>query len=156
MGREITVIGAGFSGLVTAYHLVQERMQVRILEKSERTGGLIQTLNTASGLVETAANGILSSPDVIGMCSTIGVPLEPTLPQSRARYIYRSGTSRWPLRITESIRLAAGLARNVGRFKPEPRESVGEWGARVVGDAATDTPSRTGTRWCLRGRCQRG
>jgi oxygen-dependent protoporphyrinogen oxidase len=138
MGDEITVIGAGFSGLVTAFHLLHERMQVRIIEKSERAGGLIQTLNTRNGLVETAANGILSSPDVVAMCSRIGVPLEPTLPQSRARYIYRGRPSRWPLRFTESIRLAAGLAWNVGRFKPEPRESVSEWGARVLGKGATD------------------
>jgi oxygen-dependent protoporphyrinogen oxidase len=138
MGHEITVIGAGFSGLVTAFYLVQEKMQVRIIEKSERAGGLIQTLNTTNGLVETAANGILSSPDVVAMCSRIGVPLKPTLPQSRARYIYRGGPRRWPLRFTESIRLAAGLAWNVGRFRPEPRESVSEWGSRVLGKAATE------------------
>ncbi len=138
MAHEITVIGAGFSGLVTAFYLVHERMQVRLIEKSERAGGLIQTLNTRNGLVETAANGILSSPDVVEMCSRIGVPLERTLPQSRARYIYRGRPSRWPLRFSESIRLAAGLAWNVARFKPEPRESVNEWGARVLGKGATE------------------
>ena len=37
----ITVIGAGFSGLTTAYYLLQAGARVRVIERSERAGGLL-------------------------------------------------------------------------------------------------------------------
>src|SRR5678815_723275 len=108
----ITVIGAGFSGLVTAYHLVTgglpQRCPVRVIDVATRPGGLIQTERTQNGLIERAANGIVSSEDMLSMCERIGVRLETTLPQARNRYIFRDGKPRrWPLGLTESMRLAA-------------------------------------------------
>ena len=55
----IKVVGAGFSGLTTAYFLVKRGFKVQIIEKTSRAGGLIETLQTEHGLVEKAANGIL-------------------------------------------------------------------------------------------------
>ncbi|PYS44877.1 MAG: hypothetical protein DMF71_01990 [Acidobacteria bacterium] len=52
MKPTITVVGAGFSGLVTAYYLVKAGEHVRVLEKSSRAGGLLQTIHTEHGLVE--------------------------------------------------------------------------------------------------------
>ena len=71
----ITVVGAGFSGLVTAYYLFKAGESVRVLEKSPRVGGLLRTIHTEHGLVETAANGLLSSFRLETMCDEIGVPL---------------------------------------------------------------------------------
>jgi len=61
MAKTITVMGAGFSGLTTAYFLLKRGFKVRILEKSNRAGGLIETVQTEHGMFEKAANGILSS-----------------------------------------------------------------------------------------------
>src|SRR2546421_10271707 len=76
--QTINVVGAGFSGLTTAYFLTKRGFQVRIFEKTDRAGGLIHTIRSAHGLVETAANGLLNSARLEAMCPDIGVLLLPT------------------------------------------------------------------------------
>ena len=39
--RKITVVGAGFSGLTTAYFLTKQNFKVRVVDKADRPGGLI-------------------------------------------------------------------------------------------------------------------
>ena len=79
------VVGAGFSGLVTAYYLARADFQVRICEQSSRAGGLIKTIQTPQGLVETAANGLLNSARLEALCADIGVPLLATRRDGRKR-----------------------------------------------------------------------
>src|SRR5438477_10818806 len=85
--QTINVVGAGFSGLTTAYFLTKQNFRVRIFEKTERAGGLIKTIRTEHGLVETAANGLLSSARGEAMCADIGVPLLATRREGRKRFI---------------------------------------------------------------------
>src|SRR5256885_543268 len=106
----ITVVGAGFSGLVTAYYLVKSGARVRVIEKSSRVGGLLQTIKTEYGLVETAANGIRNTARLEAMCADIGVQLQPTKREARKRFIYRAKPRQWPLRLGESISLAGRAA----------------------------------------------
>lgn len=139
----ITVIGAGFSGLVTAYHLISAglhpRCHVRVIDVATRPGGLIQTERTQNGLIERAANGIVSSEGLLRMCERIGVRLETTLPQARNRFIFRDGKPRrWPLGVTESMRLAASVVSSATSLKPAPMETIKEWGDRVMGSKVTD------------------
>ena len=75
MKREVTIIGAGISGLTTAYFLFKSGVPVRILEKQSRVGGLLGTRRTEHGLVETAANGLINSTRLEAMCADIGVSL---------------------------------------------------------------------------------
>ncbi len=55
---KIGIIGAGISGLATAYYLLQESLQqnlaidLTILEKSDRLGGVIWTEKTEGFLLE--------------------------------------------------------------------------------------------------------
>ena len=44
--KAVTVVGGGFSGLATAYHLSRAGIPVEIIEKTDRLGGLIATLQT--------------------------------------------------------------------------------------------------------------
>ena len=139
---QITVIGAGFSGLVTAYYLVTQRassrFSVRVIEASPRAGGMLRTVTTPNGLVETAANGVISSPGILRICETIGVKLESTLPQARNRYIFRNGKPRrWPLTIGNSVRLAASVVSQATNIRPTGMETILEWGNRVLGAPAT-------------------
>lgn len=134
----VTVIGAGFSGLTTAYYLVKAGARVRVLERSDRVGGLISTWRTEHGSVETAANGILNSALIEALCAELGVPLLATQPVSRKRYIWRNASPRrWPLTVGESLRLGGGLLRHAGNWRPQPRETVAAWGERVLGNGAT-------------------
>lgn len=138
--RAVTVVGGGFSGLATAYYLSQAGIPVEILERSNRLGGLISTLQTESGPVETAAMGLKDTARVAALCRDLGLPmLRSALSTSRARYIYRDRPRRWPLNAGECLSLAArfAVATARGSRRPRPGESINEWGARVLGPAAT-------------------
>ena len=136
--KPITVVGAGFSGLTTAYLLTKAGREVRIVEKSERAGGLIRTTRTEHGLVETAANGILNSARLEAMCADIGVPLLPTRADARRRFIYRGNPRQLPLSFAEALRIPLGLITNATHLRPQPFETIAHWGARVLGKGATE------------------
>lgn len=136
--KPITVVGAGFSGLTTAYLLTKAGREVRIVEKTARAGGLIRTTRTEHGLVETAANGILNSARLEAMCADIGVPLLPARPNARKRFIYRGRPRQFPLNFTEALRIPVGLIANAANLRPQPFETIAQWGARVLGKVATE------------------
>ena len=138
------MVGGGFSGLATAYYLSRAGIPVEIVEKTDRLGGLIATLQTPNGLVETAAIGMRNSARVDAVCRDLGLRmLCPTRRSSRARYIYRQRPRRWPLNPGEWLALGARFATATARGSrcPRPLETVEQWGARVLGHRAT--------RWLL-------
>ncbi|HEX3143490.1 MAG TPA: FAD-dependent oxidoreductase [Pyrinomonadaceae bacterium] len=138
MNEPITVVGAGFSGLTTAYFLTKQRFKVRIVENSDRPGGLIHTIRTEHGLVETAANGLLASARLEAMCADIGVPLVMTRREGRRRFIYRGKPKQVPLTLGDMLSLSGRVALNLTKFSPRPFESIGDWSRRVLGQGATD------------------
>ena len=136
--KPITVVGAGFSGLVTAYLLTKSGRHVHIIEKTSRAGGLIKTIRSEHGLVETAANGLLNSARAEAMCADIGVPLLPTRREARKRFIYRARPRQMPLNPTEALRAAGGIVANAARLRPRPFEAISDWGNRVLAKGATE------------------
>ena len=138
MKPTITVAGAGFSGLSTAYFLTKQGFKVRVVEKTDRAGGLIKTIRSPHGLVETAANGLLNSARLEAMCADIGVPLIPTRKQGRKRFIYRERPKQVPLRISEIFKMALRFGVSARTLRPRQFETIGEWGRRVIGEGATD------------------
>ncbi len=139
--KKIAVVGAGFSGLVTAYYLFKRGLSVEIFECQPQAGGLIKTIETEFGPVETAANGLLNCTELESLCSDIGVELIATMPESRKRFIFRKGRAlKWPLKILESGRLIWFILRYLVYKKsvaPKSAESVADWGARVLGPSAS-------------------
>src|SRR5882762_2785853 len=135
---QVKVVGAGFSGLVTAYYLVKERFQAQVVERNARAGGLIRTIQTEHGPVETAANGMRNSVRLEAICADIGVPLQATRREARARYIFRGQPKRFPLSATEVMKLGFRFAASAASLRPRPFETIVDWGRRVVGAAATD------------------
>ena len=136
--RTIQVVGAGFSGLTTAYYLVKSGCRVRIVDISSRPGGMLKTIRTPHGLVETAANGMRNSKRLEALCAEIGVPLQRTRRVASARFIYRNRPSRWPLNFSEVFRLISSTARNARSLRPRPFETIAGWGQRIIGAGATD------------------
>ena len=138
------VIGAGLSGLASAWHLVERGAAVTVFESSSRPGGLIHTLHTEHGLVETAANAFVREPRVDEWFARLGLRALSPASTSRRRYIFRDGRPRrWPLRAGESVAMGARIAMTgVSRgFAARADETIASWGERVVGLAAT--------RWLL-------
>lgn len=137
--KQITVVGGGFSGLVTAYYLAKSGVGVRLVEKQDRLGGLIGTLTTPQGPVELAANGIRSTAKLEAICSDLDIPLIGTKKESRARYLYRGKPRRWPLGPVESIGFGGRLAGSLvtRQLRPAKGETVRQWSSRVVGPSAS-------------------
>jgi len=136
--QTIKVVGAGFSGLVTAYFLTKQGFKVQVYEQSSRAGGLIKTIRTPHGLIETAANGLLNSARLEAMCAEIEVPLLATRRDGRKRFIFRGRPKQIPLELSDMLSVGLRFARNLNSLRPRQFETIGEWGSRVVGGGATD------------------
>jgi oxygen-dependent protoporphyrinogen oxidase len=136
--RTIKVVGAGFSGLITAYYLFKADCRVRVVDSASRVGGMLRTIPTEHGLIETAANGIRNSARLEALCADIGVPLQGTSREARARFIYRGRPRRLPLSLADMLRLILRMAGTGGNLRPRPFETIAGWGERVIGAGATD------------------
>jgi oxygen-dependent protoporphyrinogen oxidase len=133
--QKITIIGAGFSGLASAYFLNKEGFEIEVFEARAEPGGLISTRHEEFGLVETAANGILNSGAVEDLFAFADCEMIPTKREARARFIMRDKLRRWPLNISESFRMLRFLFCYLFRKKkvaPKPFETVSHWGERVL------------------------
>lgn len=134
---KVSIVGAGFSGLTLAYYLVKRGVEVEILEKSARAGGLIGTTKNSFGVAEAAANGILNSALTEELFADIGVSLATRNSVAyKKRYILRSGRPRrWPLGIFETLIFGIKFALTLltGRLKPKPNETVLSYARRIGG-----------------------
>jgi oxygen-dependent protoporphyrinogen oxidase len=136
--REAVIVGAGISGLLTAYVLDQKGYRVTLFEESNSAGGLISSTHTEHGLVESAAHSFLVTDEVRAICQDLGVELSPVRPESRARFIYRRGKMRkFPLSFYEAlvafVRAYAVLSRE---DLSRGRATLEQWGNRHLGKAA--------------------
>jgi len=96
----VVVIGAGISGLATAYALEQLsvahelELDVVVLERRERTGGKILSLKEEGYLCEWGPNGFLDSkPSTLELCDSLAVRerLLRSNDNARKRFIYADG-----------------------------------------------------------------
>ncbi|OYN89378.1 hypothetical protein CGZ91_10765 [Parenemella sanctibonifatiensis] len=91
--RSVRVIGAGIAGLTVAYALQRRGIQVRVVEATDRVGGVIRSARlTGAGTdvrVDTGAEAYaLRSPVVADLCAELGLSTEsPAAPTS----VWRSG-----------------------------------------------------------------
>ena len=137
----VTVVGAGVSGLATAWYLTERQVRVHVIDAGARPGGLIQTQHMPEGMIEAAARAFTWTDRAGSLFEAAGVPPVFARPESRRRYIFRDGRpQRWPLTLFESAGAAARFGRAwIGRrTRPRAGETVADWGARVIGPAATE------------------
>ena len=80
---DVIVIGAGLSGLHSAYLLEQIGLKVLVLEGSDRTGGRVYTLDNLDGHPELGANQVgLDYSTVRSIASRLNIPFGPSFPMS--------------------------------------------------------------------------
>jgi len=133
----VRVIGAGMSGLLTAFYLAEKNIHVEVYEKSNTVGGKIATHLSPHGLMETAANAILADREVERVASAIGLQLIAARPEARRRWVFRDGDwRRWPLGAGASLRVARFLWSRRAR-RPRAGETLAVWGERELGAEAT-------------------
>ncbi len=143
--NEVRVIGAGLSGLATAWYVSgaggrATRPHVQVVEAGPGPGGLIQTSREPEGLVETAARAFTHSERVLALFGEAGVEARFPVSQSKRRFIHRGRPRRWPLTPIETAGLAAraGKAWLTRGLEARGEESVADWGRRVLGGPATE------------------
>ncbi len=92
--RRVVVVGAGISGLTTAYRLSRTRpeLEVVVLEASDRTGGKIHTTPFAGRLVDEAADAFLARvPAAVALARELGLADQFVTPAVRRAFLYRHG-----------------------------------------------------------------
>src|SRR5215204_4743612 len=143
--REVTVVGAGISGLLAADALDRKGYRVTLIEEGAHAGGLIQTRMTAYGLAEEAAHSLLATPGVVSFCDGLGVELAEIRKDSRARFIVRGGRPRkFPLSLGETLNAARRAAfTRAGNHLDE--QDLDGWGRRHLGDGAVEYPLAPGS-----------
>ena len=88
------IIGAGLTGLSTAFYLLKSGKKVLIFEKENRTGGVMQTTYTDDFVYETGPNsGSMGSPEMAELFDDLGnaVELEVASELSKDRWIWKNG-----------------------------------------------------------------
>jgi oxygen-dependent protoporphyrinogen oxidase len=69
---DVVIIGAGLTGLTTAFHLINKGKNVRIVEKNDWTGGQIRTFYENGFRFESGPNtGLVSCPEVAELFSAL-------------------------------------------------------------------------------------
>jgi protoporphyrinogen/coproporphyrinogen III oxidase len=103
--RQVTIWGAGFSGLVLGYYLKQQGYRITIYERSNRVGGKIQTKKTAYGLAEAAAHALYLNPDGLELLKEL--KLDPVPAQKKLKkLVLINGKPRRPYQFQVLAKLA--------------------------------------------------
>ena len=94
--KDIVIIGAGLTGLTMAFYLKKAGLSVVLIEKANRTGGVIQSHNENGFLFESGPNtGVLSHPEVAELFEDLNgkCVLITANPEAKKRFIWKG--SKW-------------------------------------------------------------
>ncbi|MGD9928805.1 MAG: protoporphyrinogen oxidase [Mangrovibacterium sp.] len=94
--KRIAVIGAGLTGLTTAYYLRKKGIDVTVFEKADRAGGVIKTVQQDSFIYENGpSTGVLGTPEAAELIEELGnhCQLEIADEAAKFRWIWKDG--RW-------------------------------------------------------------
>ena len=119
--RRVAVIGAGITGLATAFRLERERpsWEVVVFEAEPHVGGKIRTAVRDGYTVDWGPNGFLASaPETLRLVRDLGLEevLQPAATSARKRYLYLDGGLR-TLPATPPAFLASEVVPLHGRLR---------------------------------------
>lgn len=96
MSLKVAVIGAGLTGLTTAYYLRKRGFNVTVFEKAEQAGGVIQTFRKDGFVYENGpSTGVLGNPEAAELIEELAdlCQLEIADEDAKFRWIWKDG--RW-------------------------------------------------------------
>lgn len=145
---EALVVGAGISGLTTAYALQKSGIGVRVVEAAPRPGGVIQSVKRDGYLLECGPQSFSGNGSISAMCKDLGILEERVLADPKApRYVLIDGkllpVPMGPGLFTSSF-MSGGtrgaILRDIfGKSEsPEPDESVAAFIRRKFSETLLD------------------
>lgn len=96
---DVVVIGAGLTGLTSAFYLNKKGKDILVLEERDVVGGQISTVSSGEFLYEKGPNtGVLSAPEVVELLEDLGIEdqLEIAHKESKKRLIWK-GKKFYPI-----------------------------------------------------------
>lgn len=142
--KRVVIIGAGISGLTTAYWFQQKGIEVTVLEKDSEVGGTMKTINENGWLVESGPNSALETTPLFNQLFTDLEILDERIYANEAsnkRYILRDGILH-PLPMSPPAFLKSKLWSVKGKLRllkepfigrVEKEESIAEFVERRLG-----------------------
>ena len=154
MQTDVVVVGAGLTGLTTAFWLKKWNIDVHVVETSFRTGGQIQTLTDKGYVFETGpTTGSVATPEVAELMNELETSSEgycrlETAPEAaKRRLIWKNGRFR-DLPSGPLAGITTGLFRWKDKFRilgepwrkkgSNPEETIGELAERRLGKSFVD------------------
>lgn len=154
--KKYAVLGAGITGLAAARRLLELRPDavVHLWEKSDRTGGVLQTLSRDGCQIEQSADNFITTiPWGLDLCKELGLGDEivQTNPAIRRTYVVRKGklhllpdgflmmapTKLWPMAVTPILspfgKLRAGLELFIKARRDDGDETLADFARRRLG-----------------------
>jgi len=96
MSQKVAVIGAGLSGLTTAYYLRKRGNDVQVFEKAGRIGGVIETREEDGFLYENGpSTGVLGQPEAAALIEELGEACQLEIADEDAKYRWIWKGDRW-------------------------------------------------------------
>lgn len=119
--RRVAVVGAGLTGLATAYGLERALpdAEVVVYEAGPRPGGKARTVQRDGYTVDWGPNGFLTNaPETLELVNELGLgsELQPASAAARRRYLYLDGALR-PLPASPGAFLASEVVPPAGRLR---------------------------------------
>ena len=93
---DVVIIGAGLTGLTMGFYLKKAGINFVIIDKSAKTGGVIQTIHEKGFVYETGPNtGVVSNPEVAELFEELAgkCELETANPAAKRRLIWKN--NKW-------------------------------------------------------------
>lgn len=92
--REVVVLGAGLTGLTTAFHLQKRGLDFVVLEQANHAGGVIRSVSENGFLYEEGPNsGVISNAEVLHLFEALGTECEMEVAAGavKKRYVLKDG-----------------------------------------------------------------
>ena len=109
--KEVEIIGAGISGLLTAYRLKKKGYDITLFDSPE-SDAKINTLSSPLGLIETGPNAFLLTPELLEILDDLKITYFKIPPKTK-KLIYRKSFKSFPLFLFEIPLVLKNLLKKV-------------------------------------------
>ena len=96
MEKKVAIIGAGLTGLTTAYYLKKKGVDFCVFEQSNKVGGVIQSVEKDGFLYENGpSTGVLGHPEAADLIEELGGACQLEIADADAKYRWIWKGTRW-------------------------------------------------------------